>query len=249
MKPKLCILKIALKSIDKKKWGLPASDDPIWYSLPGHDSRLETQTQSMLPVRCALRSSWPYCSVRAHEVGAADCGRGWLSGPSKRARRIVDDGTPLTDEILVGIFAGLPDLVLCAGTCRRWRRLVSGEAAFISRVSRRTRGVFVRILALGLFYTHPTAMAFSGSRPSTHSSMTWMTGSWTPRAPLPPECQPNPLLRRRSHACNRSRTGEAVMYLFVLATVSCIRTPTYSLLIQLNKERKLGQGAERSSCP
>ncbi|GJM91619.1 hypothetical protein PR202_ga08014 [Eleusine coracana subsp. coracana] len=109
-------------------------------------------------------------STRSYSVAAAEpsSNRGWLAArrkPSKkRARRTAttiadgeeDDGTPLTDEILVGIFAGLPDLadiVRAAATCRRWRSLVSGESAFISRDSRRTRGIFLCGLALGFFYT------------------------------------------------------------------------------------------------
>ncbi|XP_072146592.1 uncharacterized protein [Setaria viridis] len=47
-----------------------------------------------------------------------------------------DDGLPLADEMLILIFARLldtDDLVRCAATCRRWRRLVSGEASFICR--------------------------------------------------------------------------------------------------------------------
>jgi hypothetical protein len=34
-------------------------------------------------------------------------------------------------------------------------------------------------------------------------------------------CQPSPLLRCRSDAYNRSRTGEAVVYLFVLPSAQC----------------------------
>ncbi|CAO2189682.1 unnamed protein product [Urochloa humidicola] len=86
--------------------------------------------------------------------------RGWLPDgrdPSKRPRRADEgDGTPLPDEILLGIFAGVPeiaDLIRCAATCRRWRCLVSGEAAFIisRRASRQRLGRFVPPLALGFF--------------------------------------------------------------------------------------------------
>ncbi|KAL6641546.1 hypothetical protein ACP70R_019727 [Stipagrostis hirtigluma subsp. patula] len=121
----------------------------------------------MPPARRARLSSRPYSSVVAAEPCSS---RGWLSvrrsRPSKRARRATtiaqgdEDGTPLTDEILVGIFAGFPDLadlLRCAATCRRWRRLVSGEAAFICHTSpRRPRNgsPFARSLALGFFYVH-----------------------------------------------------------------------------------------------
>jgi hypothetical protein len=93
-------------------------------------------------------------------VAAADPrgGRGWLSAlrrdPSKRARRADDDGTPLTDELLLVIFTGVPDLadlVRCAATCRRWRRLVSAEASFLCRTPRRPTGRFIAPLALGFF--------------------------------------------------------------------------------------------------
>ncbi|CAO2199808.1 unnamed protein product [Urochloa humidicola] len=94
--------------------------------------------------------------------------RGWFPDrrhPSKRPRRADEgDGTPLPDEILVGIFAGFPeiaDLVRCAATCRRWRRLVSGEAAFIisRRASRRLLSRFVPPLALGFFFHQGNAAA------------------------------------------------------------------------------------------
>ncbi|RLN04982.1 hypothetical protein C2845_PM13G03750 [Panicum miliaceum] len=85
-------------------------------------------------------------------------GRGWLSAlqrdPSKRARRDDDNGTRLTDELLLVIFARVPDLadlVRCAATCSRWRRLVSGEAAFLCRTPRRPPGRFIGPLALGFF--------------------------------------------------------------------------------------------------
>ncbi|CAL5008300.1 unnamed protein product [Urochloa decumbens] len=85
---------------------------------------------------------------------------GWLSvrrDPSnfKRPRRADEgDGSPLPDKILLGIFAGIieiADLVRCAATCRRWRRLVSCEAAFIVS-SRRRPGRFMPPLALGFFH-------------------------------------------------------------------------------------------------
>ncbi|KAF8757492.1 hypothetical protein HU200_010844 [Digitaria exilis] len=68
------------------------------------------------------------------------------------------DGLPLSDEILLLIITRVAgntaDLVRCAATCRRWRRLVSGDADFIClhappRTDRSARG-----LALGFFH-HP----------------------------------------------------------------------------------------------
>ncbi|CAL5010288.1 unnamed protein product [Urochloa decumbens] len=91
----------------------------------------------MLPgKRTLLQSTAPHTSTSTVARNS-----GWLSvrrdRPSnfKRPRRADEgDGSPLPDEILLGIFAGIieiADLVRCAATCRRWRRLVSGEAAFI----------------------------------------------------------------------------------------------------------------------
>jgi len=104
-------------------------------------------------------------------AAAAACprgGRGGLSAlrrdPSKRRRRADEDGTPLTDELLLVIFARVPDLadlVRCAATCRRWRRLVS-----LCRTPRRPPGRFIAQLALGFFNQQedrprfmPTALA------------------------------------------------------------------------------------------
>jgi len=97
---------------------------------------------------------------------AREC-RGWLSALrrdlSNRRRRADDDGTPFTDELLVVIFARVPDLadlVRCAATCRRWRRLVSGEAALICRTPRRPPGRFIGQLALGFFHLQLEGLLF-----------------------------------------------------------------------------------------
>ncbi|RCV31881.1 LOW QUALITY PROTEIN: hypothetical protein SETIT_6G213400v2 [Setaria italica] len=78
----------------------------------------------------------------------------------KRTPRVEEDGVPLGDEILLQVFAGhsleTDDLVRCAATCRRWCRLVSGEAEFICRLRRRPssdRYYFrFRPLAVGFFH-------------------------------------------------------------------------------------------------
>jgi hypothetical protein len=74
--------------------------------------------------------------------------------PSMRPSRTDEDnGTPLTDEI--------SDLVRCAATCWRWcRQQVSGEAAFICRISRRLPGPsgrFLPSLAIGFFHQKDAA--------------------------------------------------------------------------------------------
>ncbi|CAL5010281.1 unnamed protein product [Urochloa decumbens] len=96
--------------------------------------------------------------------GGGGGSKGWLPvwrDPSKLPRRAEGDGTPLPDEILLGIFAGFPEianLVRCVATCRRWRRLVSGEAAFISRQRPGTGdNKFQPPLALGFFHQHDAA--------------------------------------------------------------------------------------------
>ncbi|RLN04298.1 hypothetical protein C2845_PM13G03770 [Panicum miliaceum] len=106
----------------------------------------------------ARRALGPRSSVAAAADHQPHTG-GWLSGrrnPSE-SRRAEDDGTSLTDEILLFIFATfleITDLVRCAATCRRWRRLVSGEAAFICRGLKRPGpgGRFIPALAVGFFH-------------------------------------------------------------------------------------------------
>ena len=65
-----------------------------------------------------------------------------------------DDVLPLNDESLLvfsALAATVADLVRCAATCRRWRRLVSMDATFICRHVPRLADLFLRSLALGFF--------------------------------------------------------------------------------------------------
>ncbi|CAL5003942.1 unnamed protein product [Urochloa decumbens] len=119
----------------------------------------------MPPARRPRVSSRAASSSSAAAAGPLG-GRGWLSAlrrdPAKRPRRADDDGTSLTDELLLTIFAGVPDLadlVRCAATCRRWRRLVSADAAFLCCTPRRPPGKFVGPLALGFFHHREAAAA------------------------------------------------------------------------------------------
>ncbi|CAL5013580.1 unnamed protein product [Urochloa decumbens] len=96
---------------------------------------------------------------------AEPCPDGWLSlsppagsNGNRRLKRTpsrAEDaaGTPLGDEILLQVFAGYSletaDLIRCAATCRRWRRLVSGDAEFICRLMRPS---YFRHLAAGFFH-------------------------------------------------------------------------------------------------
>uniref|UniRef100_A0A0D9XIL6 F-box domain-containing protein n=1 Tax=Leersia perrieri TaxID=77586 RepID=A0A0D9XIL6_9ORYZ len=97
------------------------------------------------------------------------CGDGWLSlsistesGESnKRLRRgggggaVEDDGCVLHDEVLLAVFAAssleTDDLVRCAATCRRWRRLVSGDAEYICGL-KPLSSRYVEALAVGFFH-------------------------------------------------------------------------------------------------
>lgn len=61
---------------------------------------------------------------------------------------------PFGDETLLLVFSNLidaRDLVRCAATCRRWRRLVSSDAAYICRRGPPRCDRFIRRLALGVF--------------------------------------------------------------------------------------------------
>ncbi|OEL20222.1 hypothetical protein BAE44_0018760 [Dichanthelium oligosanthes] len=67
-----------------------------------------------------------------------------------------DDGLPLSDEVLLLIITRVAgdtaDLVRCAATCRRWRRLVSSNADFICLHAPPRTDRFARGLALGFFH-------------------------------------------------------------------------------------------------
>uniref|UniRef100_A0A0E0M4X6 F-box domain-containing protein n=1 Tax=Oryza punctata TaxID=4537 RepID=A0A0E0M4X6_ORYPU len=70
------------------------------------------------------------------------------------------DGCPLDDEVLLLVMSllvpDIADLVRCAATCRRWRRLVSSEAALICHralAPTSTSNRCIRTLALGFFFT------------------------------------------------------------------------------------------------
>ena len=69
-----------------------------------------------------------------------------------------DDGLPLSDEALLLVFSALSfttaDLVRCAATCRRWRRLVSADAAFICPRATPRSDPCIGSLALGFFHSH-----------------------------------------------------------------------------------------------
>ncbi|KAI4986325.1 hypothetical protein ZWY2020_018955 [Hordeum vulgare] len=85
-------------------------------------------------------------------------GRGWLTArrrPFKRhGTEHGDQALPLGDETLLLVFSALSDagdLVRCAAVCRRWRRLVSTDAAFICRRAPPRCDRFSRRLAVGVF--------------------------------------------------------------------------------------------------
>jgi hypothetical protein len=98
----------------------------------------------------------PAKGVRKND--GATCAR---SSDSKRLKQSPcswhDDGLPVVDEILLAIFAcsvlKVDDLVRCGATCRRWFRLVTSEAGFISRhkASPSDRG---RSAALAVGFVH-----------------------------------------------------------------------------------------------
>ncbi|TVU05026.1 hypothetical protein EJB05_48174, partial [Eragrostis curvula] len=108
----------------------------------------------------------------------------------KRASRVEDDGLPLNDEVLLLVFASsldTADLVRCAATCRRWRRLVATEAAFICNHKRppppswspsdHRRRRLNRALAVGFF--HQSHEDGSGAPPKFLP-----LPSFSPRLPL-----------------------------------------------------------------
>ncbi|KAF8781336.1 hypothetical protein HU200_000542 [Digitaria exilis] len=135
--------------------------------------------------RSRLPHPGPHSSIAA---------KGWLSSvrrdPSSRPRRSEDDGTPLPDEISSSSSPASrarrprPWRRHLQG-CRRWHRLVSGEAAFICRRAMKLPGSGVKFLpplAVGFFHHHPNAAAprfvpmASASRRSPSSTRIRRTG-------------------------------------------------------------------------
>uniref|UniRef100_A0A0D9XH72 F-box domain-containing protein n=1 Tax=Leersia perrieri TaxID=77586 RepID=A0A0D9XH72_9ORYZ len=72
-------------------------------------------------------------------------------------------GLPLGDEVILLVMSLLHmgDLVRCAATCRRWRRLISSDAAFLCQRAPTTpssSGRCISSLALGFFLNHKLDM-------------------------------------------------------------------------------------------
>ncbi|RLN00455.1 uncharacterized protein C2845_PM06G13200 [Panicum miliaceum] len=84
---------------------------------------------------------------------------------ARQGTREEDDGLPLSDEVLLLIISRVAgdtaDLVRCVATCRRWRRLVSTDAAFICLHAPPRTDQSARGLALGVFLlSHPEKIEF-----------------------------------------------------------------------------------------
>ncbi|WVZ94983.1 hypothetical protein U9M48_040800 [Paspalum notatum var. saurae] len=139
----------------------PAAVDQVtenrgWRMPPARQPRVPSRP----PARRPRVPSRPPATSSAAAADDPRGDRGWLStfrrDPTRRPRQADGGGggTALADELLLLIFTRLPDLsdlVRCTATCRRWRRLVSGDAAFICRTPRRPPGRFVGGFALGFF--------------------------------------------------------------------------------------------------
>ena len=122
----------------------------------------------MPPPRRAARRRSATAAASAAESPRAVPGNRRLSvrhgEPLKREGRCGgggdDDGLPLSDEALLLVFSALSfttaDLVRCAATCRRWRRLVSADAAFICPLATPRSDPCIGSLALGFFHSHMT---------------------------------------------------------------------------------------------
>ncbi|KAL6592720.1 hypothetical protein ACP70R_049395 [Stipagrostis hirtigluma subsp. patula] len=118
-------------------------------------------------------SSLPPPPTRA---AAATCTAGATAPPplgsaSKRLKQTPcaeEDGFPLNDEALLLVFAcsalDTADLLRCAATCRRWRRLVIRDAEFICRLKPPDRR-FLRGMAIGFFHQRPDDGDDTGGAP------------------------------------------------------------------------------------
>ncbi|KAL6639853.1 hypothetical protein ACP70R_022448 [Stipagrostis hirtigluma subsp. patula] len=93
-----------------------------------------------------------------HRRGDGATAPGSASKRLKQTPRAEEDGFPLNDEALLIVFAcsalDTADLLRCAATCRRWRRLVIRDAEFICRLKPPDRR-FLHGMAIGFFHQRP----------------------------------------------------------------------------------------------
>ncbi|EAY78035.1 hypothetical protein OsI_33076 [Oryza sativa Indica Group] len=107
------------------------------------------------PLRSVAASGdgWLSLSVSTESTGSGESNKRLKRGGGGGS--VEDDGFPLHDEVLLLVFAAssldLHDLVRCTATCRRWRRLVTGNAEYICR-SMLPSSCLIRDLAVGFFH-------------------------------------------------------------------------------------------------